>query len=191
MEKSEIMQQFMQLAKMLASLQGQQYQGALIARATWRQRYEDFLEPGVYIRHKGARHQRVECLCLGADAVMQSLDVMLFLAQPQKLLKEKRHPVVPTGLPWRSFSVGEITAFVQASGDTNIIHTGEQPVVPGLLILSCLLAEHSGQAMEIRFYQPLLAGEQVFLQKLPDRFCGYTKEQEVFVVRMEREKKER
>ena len=72
------------------------------------------------------------------------------------------------------FSKSEILSFVSDTGDSNPIHQGEHPVVPGLLIMEKLILDlmHS---FIIRFRTPLYADEPVRLvpHKASGRMDGY------------------
>ena len=66
------------------------------------------------------------------------------------------------GKPWHTFTPGEVAEFVHAVNDVNTIHQGEQPVVPGLLILEQLLRtpEYEGAAnLTLKYIRPAFSGE--------------------------------
>lgn len=67
------------------------------------------------------------------------------------------------------FSKSEILSFVSDTGDSNPIHQGEHPVVPGLLILEKLILDFM-HSFVIRFRTPLYADEPVRL--VPDKASG-------------------
>ena len=77
-----------------------------------------------------------------------------------------------------SFSQEEIQAFVTDTGDTNPIHQGEHPCVPGFLILKWLL--QNGMAaqgrVQIRYRSPLYAQETAVLwfDETKERWYGQT-----------------
>ena len=72
------------------------------------------------------------------------------------------------------FSKSEILSFVSDTGDSNPIHQGEHPVVPGLLILEKLILDFM-HSFVIRFRTPLYADEPVRLvsHKVSGRMDGY------------------
>lgn len=67
------------------------------------------------------------------------------------------------------FYKSEIFSFVSDTGDSNPIHQGEHPVVPGLLILEKLILDFM-HSFVIRFRTPLYADEPVRL--VPDKASG-------------------
>ena len=107
---------------------------------------------------------------------------------------QNKHDVPNKCTPDMIFSKSEILSFVSATGDSNPIHQGEHPVVPGLLILEKLILEkpileklnlqklifqtdigHIGifdlmHSFIIRFRTPLYADEPVWL--VPDKASG-------------------
>ena len=72
------------------------------------------------------------------------------------------------------FYKSEILSFVSDTGDSNPIHQGEHPVVPGLLILEKLILDFM-HSFVIRFRTPLYADELVRLvpHKASGRMDGY------------------
>lgn len=62
------------------------------------------------------------------------------------------------------FSSLMIDNYLKCSGDTNIIHTGEHPVVPGLMILDEILP-HSNIEVYARFYIPVYADEKLWIKR--------------------------
>ena len=72
---------------------------------------------------------------------------------------------LPAAPPLRrlSFSAEEITNFVCRVGDTNVLHTGDRPLVPGLLMLERLATLLQPDSIDIRFHQPLWSGETLSL----------------------------
>lgn len=85
-------------------------------------------------------------------------------------------PFLPfTGTSIR-FTTGGLRQFLADSGDTNSIHYGSAPVVPGLWILSRLkdLYCRDLKAMElsIRFLHPVHTGEDILLDRTGSRVTG-------------------
>ena len=107
---------------------------------------------------------------------------------------QNKHDVPNKYTPDMIFSKSEILSFVSDTGDSNPIHQGEHPVVPGLLIMEKLILEktimeklnlqtdigHIGifdlmHSFIIRFRTPLYADEPVRLvpHKASGRMDGY------------------
>ena len=62
------------------------------------------------------------------------------------------------------FSKEMVEEYLKLSGDTNIIHTGDNPVVPGLMILYKLL-HHKDIEANARFYIPVYADEKLWVKR--------------------------
>lgn len=61
------------------------------------------------------------------------------------------------------FSKAEITNYLSQVQDTNPIHKGEKPVVPGILLLAFLYDNWKAASVnwEVRFYSPCFAEEEI------------------------------
>ena len=65
------------------------------------------------------------------------------------------------------FSAEEVHAFVEDVGDTNPLHAGDAPLVPGLEILEAALSREEicrAARVELRFHGASFAGEMVSVQ---------------------------
>ena len=82
---------------------------------------------------------------------------------------QNKHDVPNKCTPDMIFYKPEILSFVSDTGDSNPIHQGEHPVVPGLLILEKLILDFM-HSFVIRFRTPLYADEPVRL--VPDKASG-------------------
>lgn len=87
---------------------------------------------------------------------------------------QNKHDVPNKCTPDMIFYKSEIFSFVSDTGDSNPIHQGEHPVVPGLLILEKLILDFM-HSFVIRFRTPLYADEPVRLvpHKASGRMDGY------------------
>lgn len=87
---------------------------------------------------------------------------------------QNKHDVPNKCTPDMIFYKSEILSFVSDTGDSNPIHQGEHPVVPGLLILEKLILDFM-HSFVIRFRTPLYADEPVRLvsHKVSGRMDGY------------------
>ena len=57
----------------------------------------------------------------------------------------------------------DIEEYLKISGDTNPVHTGECPVVPGFLMLMKLIP-HTNISADARFYMPVYSGERLYVR---------------------------
>ena len=169
------MEQVLHLARMMAEMRLAEYEGARIAKISWRKEPRPGMGYGVRFQKHGTRFLRIVC-CETKQPLMGEISASLMLGKggvgkSQSVPKEERI-LKQTGTTWRCFSYAEVLAFVAAAGDANSIHRQEPAIVPGMLILQELLGEHPmAQRMEIRFFQPLYCEEVVHL--LPDK-AGYS-----------------
>lgn len=181
------MNKFFELARMLSTLQGEEYQGSVIARASW-QRVLLGGRTGVFIHRKGKKFQQVECSCAAENGGREMLCVMLMLGGKRPVREEKASDSVAAvqGTWSRRFSAEEITDFVLKVNDHNRIHQGEAPVVPGLLLLQDILEKYPDQAAELRFYHAAFAAETIRLQKTATGISAYAGEKKVFTAQIGR-----
>lgn len=140
-------------------------------------------------------------LAAGGDFADGYLSIHMYLMKPVSKAvaqnnsgDQNKHDVPNKCTPDMIFSKSEILSFVSDTGDSNPIHQGEHPVVPGLLILEKLILEkpileklnlqtdigHIGifdliHSFGIRFRTPLYADEPVRLvpHKASGRMDGY------------------
>ena len=150
------MEQVLHLARMMAEMRLAEYEGARIAKISWRKEPRPGMGYGVRFQKHGTRFLRIVC-CETKQPLMGEISASLMLGKggvgkSQSVPKEERI-LKQTGTTWRCFSYAEVLAFVAAAGDANSIHRQEPAIVPGMLILQELLGEHPmAQRMEIRFF---------------------------------------
>ena len=159
------------LARNLSKLKGDRYLGALIIEAVWRR--ESHGEPREMPRLL-CRSRRF--LTAETWSRSESLAVTMLLGCGSKAVCRA---VPPHGhLPdaediWRIFSTEEISEFIKQTGDTNPLHQGARPVVPGLLILESLLTEEGFlgcSIVRVKFRQAAFAGDPLRLSASNGRF---------------------
>lgn len=99
------------------------------------------------------------------------------------------------------FSPEQVSRFLDSVSDTNPIHTGDEPVVPGFMIINQVVGQaeeiiykKTGDSfkMEVRFLSPMVTGQQaeLWLEDIdPDgfRIYGYLKESEIFYLKINKE----
>ena len=178
------MNKFFELARMLSTLQGEEYQGSVIARASWQKVLQDD-RTGVFIHRKGKNFQQVECSCAAEKGGREILHVMLMLGGKRPEREERAaDPAAAQGAWSRKFSAGEITDFVSRVNDRNGIHQGDTPVVPGLLLLQDILEKYPAQPAELRFYHAVFAAETIWLQKTATGILAYAAGKKVFTAQI-------
>nr|WP_314464160.1 hypothetical protein [uncultured Clostridium sp.] len=92
------------------------------------------------------------------------------------------------------FSPEQVSRFLDSVSDTNPIHTGDDPIVPGFMIINQVVG-HADEIMhkktwdsfktEVKFLSPMRIGQpaELWLEDIdPDgfRICGFFKESEIF-----------
>lgn len=175
---------FLKAARQSARLKGERYEGAIIIEATWRKvrdialqkREKDIAMPKILldkhnllkIRACDGEDELIVTMLLGRKAPQVHADVAkkkeltafvqrdAFGAETEKSLQ-------------LSFSAQQVQKFVTQVNDTNSLHTGDKPLVPGLLLLQSVV-EHlpEAQSVKMRFSVPIFADEQVSVRVLYD-----------------------
>ena len=183
------------LARMMAAVRLEAYEGAAVAKILWCSRLEAGERQGVRCFRRGASFLQVDCV--GAEDV-GAIRVRLVLGKgyrapagasvrdgAKRAGRRKKTGVMPDhGETWRAFSREEILAFVEAVGDENSLHRQAVPIVPGLLLLSAILDRFPEiRSLEMRFFHPLYAGEAVTLFPVEKGMLGMADGEEIFLCR--------
>lgn len=161
------------LAQKLSTLRGERYARAAIVKAEWRKdSCEAASEPLQILKD---RHGLVIAEARdGTDTLVTTLLLHGSIRDPFFGSPLAEQSQAGKGTPpdlWHVFSKEEITAFVTAAGDSNELHRGEHPVVPGLLILKQLLAEESFRnctRLRLKFHRAAFAEEPLRLAQSGD-----------------------
>ena len=156
---------FRDLACMTASLKGPRYEGALIAKAVW----ECGHDAGAGMRILRDHHGLLEVMAFD-DSGRLTLTMLLGRPAPAQAVERGRRltllvdgELAPSHLSL-CFSVESVHAFVQSVGDTNALHAGPKPLVPGLAILEAALQGIAPvRRAELRFRGASFAGETIEL----------------------------
>ncbi len=95
---------------------------------------------------------------------------------------------------WRTFTRAEVNAFATLSGDTNSIHSGENPVVQGMLILLALedyLASNNlfFRNVDITYLKPVVINYTVKLCKEEKTLYGIVGDSVCFKLNFQEDKK--
>lgn len=154
---------FRDLARMTASLKGLRYEGALIARAVW----EDEAWRGMRVLRD--QHGLLEVVAADGSGRL-TVTMMLGKSAPaRERVKSRALSLLVDGTPVKEqlslcFSAESVHAFVQSVGDTNALHAGPAPLVPGLAILEAALQGIAPvRRAELRFRGASFAGETIEL----------------------------
>lgn len=148
-----------ELAELLAGLQGERYCGAVIMRAEWWKSCEtEQVLPGRKILQDRHGLMTVRCCCR-----QEILQVTMLLGHERERLSVHARSKSVGGLPHAepcNISVAEVREFTAAVGDTNAIHQGQNPIIPGLLLMERLLERQSDseKKLSLRFVHAMFAG---------------------------------
>lgn len=156
---------FRDLARMTASLKGPRYEGALIAKAVWEREHD----AGAGMRILRDHHGLLEVMAFD-DSGRLTLTMLLGRPAPAQAVERGRRltllvngELAPSHLSL-CFSAESVHAFVQSVGDTNALHAGPKPLVPGLAILEAALQGIAPvRRAELRFRGASFAGETIEL----------------------------
>ena len=160
----------LKLIRALSEYNGRTFDGAVMARAVIK---ASALENGDYstrpVKMAPPRMGIIEAYKEG----VASLTVTLL----RPLVRAGEMPeTVPQGEKQLSFVIDkpEINAYLDAVDDTNSIHRGEKPVIPGLCMIEHL--------WDVKFKMPAFAGEQIDIYKNGASLDGYCGGRELFTV---------
>ncbi len=164
----------LELARKLSTLRGERYAGAVIAKVEWR-RDDDRKAASESLRIVKDRHGLVTAEAKdGTATLLATLLLHGAIRNPSfadPLEKQNKPREYSSSDIWHAFSKAEIMAFVKAAEDTNELHRGDHPIVPGLLILKHLLAEESFcncTRLRLKFHHVAFAGEPLRLTQSKD-----------------------
>lgn len=159
---------FRDLARMTASLKGPRYEGALIAKVVW----ECGHDAGAGMRILRDHHGLLEVMAFD-DSGRLTLTMLLGRPAPSRpsgrLVRSRSLKLLVDGAPTPThlslcFSAESVHAFVQSVGDTNVLHAGPKPLVPGLAIFEAALQGIAPvRRAELRFRGASFAGETIEL----------------------------
>ena len=162
-----------EVSRILARLKGERFMGGLIAKAVWRRGGAMKEAEGLTVL-RDRKDTVIACGRIGDTSLI--LTMLLGRFDPKDLEKEiaatraeaakETRDETLAWRPWHTFTAGEVAEFVNAVNDVNTIHQGENPVVPGLLILEQLLKtpEYRDAAnLTLKFIRPAFAWEALFL----------------------------
>ena len=168
------------LIRALGSLAEERYQGSYIGKILWEKQATTLPTKGMTrltIERECRNFIRILVVLEAEQTIAARLQVGLFLAkgkhegEQQESMEDDRAIAAER---WRVFSPQEILDFVDSVGDQNEIHRSACPVVPGLFLLQQIAVELSlANQLELRFLQPLYAGQMVSIHKDKNIWRGY------------------
>ncbi|WP_294158943.1 hypothetical protein [uncultured Selenomonas sp.] len=160
---------FRDLARCTARLKGARYDGAVIAAATWsRQGNGAALEADTMPTILLDCHRMIR---VQATDTSGTLTLTMLLGRKAPSVREADHGVlqltaeadgVEQGDVRLMFTADEVRSFVHDVDDTNPLHEGTRPLVPGLLMMETLLKRLDDcKKLSMKFTTPTFVGQEV------------------------------
>lgn len=133
------------------------------------------------------RKSIIQVLGTRGEAVVKELRV--FLVLPKKQLGSKLTvDELPQGKPLLEhvFSVQEVRDYVAYTGDENIIHQGEHPIVPGLCMAAWLQQALQLQELDwrISFLCPVHTGDELKIYDAGSELQAYVRSSKAFSIKL-------
>ena len=134
-----------------------------------------------------ATKQRAVFSVTGTDennAVRQSLKVLLLLPKTVQNTVSRKSEILGSFFGRKKFSTKQINDYIVLSGDKNIIHQGENPIVPGLMMVLYLYEKFKDQTKwDIRFLYPVHTDDEVFFYQQNTTINAYVNDVLVFTIK--------
>lgn len=115
-------------------------------------------------------------------------ELRVFLVLPKHKLGTK--PLEPEAIKGdlrtkHTFTTQEIADYVAYTGDENVIHKGEHPIVPGLCMAAWLQKELALTELDwrIAFVAPVYAGDELCIYRTEGQLAAYVGTINVFVIK--------
>lgn len=117
------------------------------------------------------------------NIVQQSLKVLLLLPKTNIVQSAKKTTKIGLLFNKQKFDIMKINEYVALSGDKNIIHKGEKPIVPGLLMILYLHKFFKTQMYwNVKFICPVYADDEVCFYQKDTIVNAYVNERLVFTI---------
>lgn len=160
---------FRDLARCTARLKGARYDGAVIAAAEWSRQgkgtaIEEDMMPLILVD----RHRMMKVRATDASG---TLTITMLLGRKAPAVREEvggalrlnaEADGVPSGDVQMMFTADDVRAFVHDINDTNPLHEGERPLVPGLLLMETVLKNFGDcKRLAMKFTTPTFVGQKV------------------------------
>lgn len=133
------------------------------------------------------RKSIIQVLGTAADG-QTAKELRVFLVLPKRTLGTKEASTsTPVGacVASHAFTVQEIADYVAYTGDENVIHKGEHPIVPGLCMAAWLQKALGLMELDWRlsFLAPVYAGDELSVYADGDKLTAYVGAANVFVIK--------
>lgn len=133
------------------------------------------------------RKSIIQVLGTAADGQVAK-ELRVFLVLPKRTLGTKEAPTsTPVGacVARHAFTVQEVADYVAYTGDENVIHKGEHPIVPGLCMAAWLQKALGLTELDwrISFLAPVYTGDELCVYDAGDKLTAYVGAANVFVIK--------
>lgn len=111
----------------------------------------------------------------------------VFMVLPQEAGAQEFQVEYPGKLLCKhSFTVDEIQRYVAYTGDKNVIHQGEHPIVPGLCMAAYLQEVLEAEQLDwrIAFKAPVYAGDELVVYGNEQQLTGFVHTTVAFVIKL-------
>ena len=119
--------------------------------------------------------------------VLLAKELRVFLVLPKRTLGTKPADAIAAGecVARHVFTAQEIADYVAYTGDENIIHKGEHPIVPGLCMAAWLERELQLTELDwkLSFLSPVYAGDELRVYDDGEKLAAYVGAANVFVIK--------
>ena len=120
--------------------------------------------------------------------VLLAKELRVFLVLPKRTLGTKRADATAAAgecVARHVFTAQEIADYVAYTGDENIIHKGEHPIVPGLCMAAWLERELQLKELDwkLSFLSPVYAGDELRVYDDGEKLAAYVGAANVFVIK--------
>ena len=142
------------------------------------------------LQNKILMHKERKCIMevTGTTAFGTKIkSLRVFMVLPQEAEAQDFKVAYPGKLLVKhSFSVEEIRNYVAYTGDRNIIHQGEHPIVPGLCMAAYLQQFFNLQQLDwrIAFKVPVYADEELLVYGNDEQLTAYTHSKVAFIIKL-------
>ena len=133
------------------------------------------------------RKAMIQVLGTAADGSVAK-ELRVFLVLPKRTLGTKQADATAAAgecVARHVFTAQEIADYVAYTGDENIIHKGEHPIVPGLCMAAWLERELQLKELDwkLSFLSPVYAGDELRVYDDGEKLAAYVGAANVFVIK--------
>lgn len=120
--------------------------------------------------------------------VRQSLKVLLVMPKSSQTSSVRKMQQCGSFLSKRKFTIEQINEYIALSGDKNIIHQSEKPIVPGFLMVLYLYEEffRAQTDWDVKFLYPVYSGDEIAFYQQGNTVNAYVHDVLAFTIKFNR-----